>query len=114
MADPTPTPGERSLQEAVRAAVERTLAVAQQRGRAGELLDDVARRGQEARANVTRRGHEARDVSASLTSRVVDAIGELRLASAEDVRALSRRIDEIERRVAALEDRPEPEVEAER
>ena len=102
MADPAPTPGERSLQEAVRAAVERTLAAAQQRGRAAELLDDVARRGQ-----------EARDVSASVTSRVVEAIGELRLASAEDVRALSRRIDEIERRVAALEHRPQPEVEPE-
>ena len=104
MAEPSPTPGERRLQDAVRSAVERTLAAAQERGRAGgELLDDVARRGHEARESVARRGQEARDASATVTSRVVEAIGELRLASADDVRALTRRIDEIERRVAALE-----------
>ena len=114
MAEPSPTPGERRLQDAVRTAVERTLAAAQQRGRAAELLDDVARRGHEARESVTRRGQEARDVSGSVTSRVVEAIGELRLASAEDVRALSRRIEEIERRVTGLERTSEPEVEPEK
>ena len=117
MDDPTPS-GERGLQEALRTAVERTLAAAQQRGRAGDLLDDVARRGHEARESVARRGQEARDVSASVTTRVVEAIQELRLASAEDVRALSRQLEAIERRVAELEQhlaaKSEPEVEAEK
>ena len=107
--------GDRSLQEALRAAVERTLAAtagsaSDTRGRAQELLDDVAKRGQ-----------EARDASASITTRVVDAIGEMRLASGEEVRALDEQLARIERRVATLEQRfrddgppaggPKPEVE---
>jgi polyhydroxyalkanoate synthesis regulator phasin len=115
--DPTPS-GERGLQDALRTAVERTLVAAQQRGRAGELLDEVARRGQEARDSVARRGQDAREVSASVTARVVEAIGEMRLASAEDMRALSAQLEAIERRVAALEQRlagePQPEVEPEK
>jgi len=90
---------DRSLQEALRAAVERTLAAtagsaSQTRGRAQELLDDVAKRGQ-----------EAREASALVTTRVVDAIQEMRLASGEDVRALDEQLASIERRVADLEQR---------
>ena len=113
--------GDRSLQEALRTAVERTLAAtagsaSETRGRAQELLDDVARRGQDARETVSRRGHEARENTASMTTRVVDAIRELRLASGEEVRALAEQLAEIEGRVADLERRianPEPEVEEE-
>ena len=101
---------DRNLQEALRAAVERTLAAtagsaSQTRGRAQELLDDVAKRGQEARETVGRRGQEAREASASVTTRVVDAIQEMRLASGEDVRALDEQLAAIERRVADLEQR---------
>jgi len=116
--------GDRSLQEALRAAVERTLAAtagsaSETRGRAQELLDDVAKRGQEARDTVGRRGQEAREASASVTTRVVEAIQEMRLASGEEVRALEEQLAAIERRVSDLEQRsrdarerdPEPQVE---
>jgi polyhydroxyalkanoate synthesis regulator phasin len=118
--------GERGLQEALRAAVERTLAAtagsaAQQRGRAQELLDEVARRGQEARASVTRHGQDAREASSSATARVIEAIREMRLATGEEVRAIGdevraigEQLDTIERRVATLERAPaesRPEVE---
>ena len=118
--------GDRSLQEALRAAVERTLAAtagsaSDTRGRAQELLDDVAKRGQEARDTVSRRGQEARDASSSITTRVVDAIAEMRLASGEEVRALDEQLAAIERRVGDLEQRlrddgapatdPQPHVE---
>lgn len=103
--------GDRSLQEALRAAVERTLAAtagsaSETRGRAQELLDDVAKRGQ-----------EAREASASVTTRVVDAIQEMRLASGEEVRALDEQLAAVERRVADLEqrfrDEPAPRAEPE-
>lgn len=120
MPEPSP-PGDRGLQEALRAAVERTLAATagsagQTRGRAQELLDEVARRGQEARETVSRRGQEARDASASVTARVVEAIGVMRLAGADEVREVANRIEALERRVAAIEQRhpadAKPEVEA--
>jgi polyhydroxyalkanoate synthesis regulator phasin len=114
--------GDRRLQEALRTAVERTLAAtagpaSETRGRAQELLDDVARRGQEARERVSRRGQEAREASTSVTTRVVEAIQEMRLASGEEVRALNEQLASIERRVSALERRvapnPRPEAEGE-
>ena len=120
--------GERGLQEALRAAVERTLAAtagsaAQQRGRAQELLDEVARRGQEARASFARRGQDAREASSSATSRVIEAIREMRLATGEEVRAIGdevraigEQLETIERRVAELERSAaisRPEVEGE-
>ncbi|HYU61048.1 MAG TPA: hypothetical protein VEK39_09825 [Solirubrobacterales bacterium] len=120
--DESSPPGERGLQEALRTAIERTLAVgagsaAETRGRAQELLDDVARRGQGAREGFARRGQEAREASASMTARVVEAIQEMRLATGEEVRALGDQLEAIERRVAALERRLEggsrPEVEPE-
>ena len=106
--------GDRSLQEALRAAVERTLAAtagsaSETRGRAQELLDDVARRGQEARDTVGRRGQEAREASASVPARVVAAIQEMRHASGEEVRALDEQLTAIERRVSDLEQRSRDE-----
>jgi polyhydroxyalkanoate synthesis regulator phasin len=77
----------------------------QTRGRAQELLDDVAKRGQEARETVGRRGQEAREASASVTTRVVDAIQEMRLASGEEVHALDEQVAAMERRVTDLEQR---------
>lgn len=99
---------ERGPPEALRTAIERTLSAtagsaAVTRERARELLDEVARRGQEAREEITRRGQEAREASTAITTRVVEAIQDMRLASREDVRKLSERLDSVERRLGALE-----------
>lgn len=71
------TPADRGVAEALRAAVKRTLSVAGTQARAGSaalrperatrLLDEVARRGVEAGAEVARRSQEARgEVTAGL------------------------------------------------
>jgi hypothetical protein len=73
------TPTDRGVTEALRAAVERTLSLAGRQARAGSaalrperatrLLDEVARRGVEAGAELARRGQGARDeVTARLES----------------------------------------------
>jgi polyhydroxyalkanoate synthesis regulator phasin len=95
--DETKPPRERGLPDALRAAVERTLAAtadagADTRGRAQEVLDEVARRG---------RG--AREASAAVTSRLVEAIQEMRLATGDEVKALGEQIEALDRRIAALE-----------
>jgi polyhydroxyalkanoate synthesis regulator phasin len=77
-------PADGGVTDALRAAVERTLAATAgsattARERAGELLDEVARRGRGAREELGRRGQEAR--------------GEL-----------GRQLESIERRLAAIED----------
>lgn len=87
--------------EALRAAVERTLAVTADsatgtRQRAQGLLDDVVRRGQVAREQVTRRGEEA-------GARLAEAIGELRAVDQEDLGALRARVEVLERRLEHLE-----------
>jgi len=77
LAEPGP-PQPRGLPEALRAAIERTLSSlgdagaasaadlpAEALGRAGELLDEVARRGQ-----------DAAETSAAITGRVIDAVAE--------------------------------------
>jgi polyhydroxyalkanoate synthesis regulator phasin len=108
MADqPTQEPG-KGVPDSVRTAIERTFAAtaegaAETRERAGEMLDDVARRGREAREAVAGRAQEARDSSAGAASRVIEAIEGMRLASREDVRALSKQLDELSRRVEELE-----------
>jgi polyhydroxyalkanoate synthesis regulator phasin len=85
---PDPRPAqERGLPEALRAAIERTLeATAGQasgtRERAQELLDEVARRGQEARERITR---------------------QMRIASGEELSGLLEQIEALERRIEALE-----------
>lgn len=102
--------------EALRSAIERTFAAtagsaAETRERAGELLDDVARRGQdardevtrrgqEAREEVTRRGQEAREAPRALIARVGDAVQRLR---GVDVEAMRREIESLRKRVAELE-----------
>jgi len=101
--------------DALRTAVERTLAVTagsatETRQRAQSLLDDVVRRGQVAREEVTRRGEEA-------TTRLADAISDLRTADVEEVGELRDRLAAVERRLAAVEarlrPRTNPEVETE-
>jgi len=97
---PPPAAGE-SVGDALRAAVERTLAATaapatEARQRALGLVDDVVRRGQVARDEVTRRGDEA-------TARLAEALGELRAADDEDRDALLERLANVERRLARLE-----------
>jgi len=98
----------RPVSDALRAAIERTFgataeSAAETRERAGEMLDEVARRGREARRTVAGRAQEARESSAGAASRVIEAIEGMRLASREDVRALSEKVDELARRVSKLE-----------
>ena len=61
------------------------------RERAGELVDDVVRRGRDARDELARRGQEA---GAGLVRRGQEATGEV-----------GRRLELLERRLAELEDR---------
>ena len=98
----------RGVPDSLRAAIERTFAAtaegaAQSRERAGEVLDEVARRGREAREAVTGRAHDARESSERAASRVIDAIEGMRLASREEVRELSKQVEELSRRVEELE-----------
>lgn len=91
--------------DALRAAVERTLAATadsatETRQRAQSLVDDVVRRGQVARDQVTKRGEEA-------TTRLAEAINDLRSAESEDVEELRERVAVLERRLAAMEARLE-------
>jgi polyhydroxyalkanoate synthesis regulator phasin len=105
--------------DALRSAIERTFAAtadsaAETRERAGDLLDDVARRGQEARDEVSRRGQEAREEVArrgqeardevtrrgqGITDRVSSLVGRLRPDTAD----LQREVDRLRARVTELE-----------
>jgi polyhydroxyalkanoate synthesis regulator phasin len=107
----------------LRSAVERTLAAtagsaAETRQRARDLLDEVARRGEAARDELTRRGEAARDevtrrgeaardevqrVGEEASTRLSDAIAELRSSSNEDFSRIGDRIGALEDRLAAIE-----------
>ena len=89
-------PAEGGVGDAVRTAVERTMratagSAANTRERAGELVDDVVRRGREARDELARRGQEA---GAELARRGQEATGEM-----------GRRLEQLEHRLAELEQR---------
>ena len=99
--------------DALRSAIERTFAATagsavETRERAGELLDDVARRGEEARDEVARRGQEARDEVArrgqeaqrGVSERISSALQRLRGA---EVGRLQREVETLRKRVAELE-----------
>lgn len=93
--------------DALRTAVERTLAATAgsatgTRQRAQGLLDDVVRRGQVAREQVTRRGEEA-------SSRLAEAINELRTADRATIDDHAQRIAGLERRLAYVESRLIPQ-----
>jgi polyhydroxyalkanoate synthesis regulator phasin len=103
MSEPSPTdsegpraPAEGGVAESVRAAVERTMratagSAATTRERAGELVDEVVRRGQEAGAGLARRGQEA--------------TGEM----GRRLEALERRLAELEGRLGTEDTNPEVE-----
>jgi polyhydroxyalkanoate synthesis regulator phasin len=98
----------RGVPDSLRTAIERTFAATAEgaagtRERAGEVLDEVARRGRGAREALDRRAQEARESSERAASRVIDAIEGMRLASREEVRELSKRVEELSRRVEELE-----------
>jgi polyhydroxyalkanoate synthesis regulator phasin len=94
--------------DSLRTAIERTFAAttegaAETRERAGEMLDDVARRGRDARTAVAGRAQEARETSAGAASKVIEAIEGMRLATHDEVRELSKQVEELSRRVSELE-----------
>ena len=99
--------GDRGVGDALRNAVERTLeatagSAAVTRERAGELVDELARRGREARGELTRRGQVA---GAELARRGQDAGAEL----ARRLEALEQRLGEVEeglRREAGAKEGP--------
>jgi len=97
-------PSDRGVGDALREAIERTLqatagSAAGSRERAADLVDEVARRGREARHGITRRGQVA---GAELARRGQDAGAEL-----------ARRIEHLERRLAEVEESLRPETGAE-
>ena len=96
-------PPDGGVADAVRAAVERTMratagSAVSTRERAGELVDDVVRRGRDARDELARRGQEA---GAELARRGQEATGEV-----------GRRLERLEHRLAELEQRLGAEGEA--
>jgi polyhydroxyalkanoate synthesis regulator phasin len=98
--------GAEAVGDALRSAVERTLAATADsatgtRDRAQGLLDDVVRRGQSAREQMTKRGEEA-------TNRLADAIADLRAADGADLERLAERLGAVEARVRALVSRTAP------
>jgi polyhydroxyalkanoate synthesis regulator phasin len=100
----------RGVPDSVRTAIERTFAAtaegaSETRERAGAALDEVARRGREAREAVAERAQDARESSAGAASKVIEAIEGMRLASRDDVRALSEQVDELSRRTDTLSKR---------
>ncbi len=110
MADGTPTPPEVRVTEALRTAIERTLSLAGQARassaaltseRATRLLDEVAKRGRDAREELARRGQEA---GAELARRGQGAAEEI----AERVEALERRLANLE---GSLRSKPKPKAE---
>jgi polyhydroxyalkanoate synthesis regulator phasin len=103
--------GEGGIPEALRAAIERTLSLAGRPARAGsaalrperatQLLDEVARRGVEARDELARRGQGARQ---ELARRGSEAGSELARRGQEAREELAERLEALERRLAHLED----------
>ena len=118
------TSAEGSVTEALRAAIERTLAVAGKPARAGsaalrperatQLLDEVARRGQQAREELGRRGQDARQ---GLARRGSEAGAGLARRGQEAREELAERLEGLERRLGRLEDalrtKPKPKPKAE-
>jgi polyhydroxyalkanoate synthesis regulator phasin len=99
---------QKGVPDSVRAAIERTFAATAEgaagtRERTGEMLDEVSRRGREARKSVADAAQDARESTAGAASRVIEAIEGMRLASREDVKELSKQVEELSRRVQELE-----------
>jgi polyhydroxyalkanoate synthesis regulator phasin len=115
MADPDREEQSKGLSEALRDAVERTFTVtagsaSETRERAGELLDEVARRGtdareamDEARRAMLRRSQEARRAPRALAQRVRDAARMIRRGSPEEVEELRAEVTRLRRELADLQ-----------
>ena len=109
---PAPEDDDGKATDALRAAIERTLAATapaagQTRERAGEIVggikkggqgarDELARRGLEAGAEIARLGQEARE---ALSRRGLDATGEVR----SQLDALEKRLSSVEERLKAAQ-----------
>lgn len=94
--DPDRPAPEAGVADSVRTAVERTMratagSAATTRDRAGEMVDEVVRRGRDAGSELARRGQEA---GAELARRGQEATGEV-----------GRRLEVLERRLVELEER---------
>jgi polyhydroxyalkanoate synthesis regulator phasin len=99
------TAADSGVADSVRAAVERTMratagSAASTRGRAAELVDEVVRRGRDARHELARRGQEA---GAELTRRGQDAGAGLARRGQEATGEVGKRLEALERRLAELE-----------
>jgi len=107
MASPEKDSPDKGLPESLRTAIERTFEATGSSGaareRAGELVDEVSRRGREARDAVSRRGQKASEASADAASKVIDALEGMRVATREEVRDMQGQIDVLAGRVADLE-----------
>jgi polyhydroxyalkanoate synthesis regulator phasin len=104
------TQREAGVTEALRSAIERTLALAGQARpgsaalraeRASRLLDDVVKRGRDARGELARRGQEA---GAELARRGQGAAGEV----AERIEAVERRLARLEATLRGITSNPKP------
>ncbi len=98
--------GDRGVGDALREAVERTLAAtagsaASTRDRAGELVDEITRRGREAGDDLSRRGQEARE---GIARRGQVAGAELAKRGQDAGAELARRLEVLEARLADVED----------
>jgi polyhydroxyalkanoate synthesis regulator phasin len=101
MSPPDAGDAERGVADRLRSAIERTMratagSAATSRDRAAELVDEVVRRGLEARAELARRGQEA---GVELARRGQEATGEV-----------GRRVEDLEARLAELEARLDAEA----
>ena len=93
--------------ESLRAAIERTLAATapaagQTRERAGEIVDEISRRGQDARDELARRGQEAGAEIARLGQEAREALSRRGLEATGELRS---QLDAIEKRLASVEER---------
>jgi polyhydroxyalkanoate synthesis regulator phasin len=105
---------ERGLPDSLRQAIERTFeatsgSAAEARGQASELLDEVSKRGRDARDVVSRQRQKAGEASADAASRVIEAIEGMRVATREELRALEREVKALAKRVEKLESKPKVE-----
>lgn len=93
--------------ESLRAAIERTLAATapaagQTRERAGEIVDEISKRGHGAREELARRGQEAGAEIARLGQEARDALSKRGLEATGELRS---QLDMLERRLASVEER---------
>ena len=93
--------------DALRAAIERTLAATapaagQTRERAGEIVEEISRRGQDARDDLARRGQGAGAEIARLGQEAREALSRRGAGATSELRS---QLDALEKRLASVEDR---------